>query len=71
MPNDEITTREALEILAPLLVVLVLQHARERIDDVGRSGLRERLRDERDAASGAAWPATSVQPQPSPVLEDQ
>jgi len=81
--NDEITTREALDILGlahpSSITHLVAEHklkpSRRMPGKRGAYLFRrahiERLRDERDAASGAAWPATSVQPQPSPVLEDQ
>ena len=82
MNDDEITTREALDILGlahpSSITHLVAEHklkpSRRMPGKRGAYLFRrahiERLRDERDA-SGAAWPATSVQPQPSPVLEDQ
>ena len=83
MPNDEITTREALDILGlahpSSITHLVAEHklkpSRRMPGKRGAYLFRrahiERLRDERDAASGAEETRYLGAAAPSPVLEDQ
>ena len=90
MPNDEITTREALDILGlahpSSITHLVAEHklkpSRRMPGKRGAYLFRrahiERLRDERNAASGAAMTVACAEvtrylgaAAPSPVLEDQ